>query len=356
MTNEDKPVSQFDEKTRRFCRGRGCGYELRGLELARCPECGRPFDPDDSRTFRSRPIGYWHRYVKCAVIGSVTLLLVLAAGWGWFYYGWYAEQQSLRDLAVSPNNSNCIRYRSLLWPGMGRISFIFDRVVSVRLMGRLDLKDITPIGRLANLESLELDRTSVSDLTPLSALVCLKHLELNDALITDLTPLAGLQHLQHLEVSGTPVTDLTALAGLKELHTLDLHHTSVKGVAPLARLENLQSLDLSDTAVKDLAPLADLTQLQSLRLSNTPLTELTPLRRLDRLQSLTLSHTSVTKLATLGELTQLETLCLDHTPATDFAPVERLHSLHLLTLPSATTEAQAKALQIALPTCTIRPW
>src|SRR6478672_832486 len=27
-----------------------CGYLLRGLTTPRCPECGRPFDPDDATT------------------------------------------------------------------------------------------------------------------------------------------------------------------------------------------------------------------------------------------------------------------------------------------------------------------
>jgi hypothetical protein len=29
----------------------GCGYDLRGLTENRCPECGRPFDPDDPGTY-----------------------------------------------------------------------------------------------------------------------------------------------------------------------------------------------------------------------------------------------------------------------------------------------------------------
>ncbi len=32
-----------------------CGYNLRGLPENRCPECGQPFNPDDSETYRSRP-------------------------------------------------------------------------------------------------------------------------------------------------------------------------------------------------------------------------------------------------------------------------------------------------------------
>lgn len=33
----------------------GCGYSLRALTLARCPECGREFDPASPRTYRRPP-------------------------------------------------------------------------------------------------------------------------------------------------------------------------------------------------------------------------------------------------------------------------------------------------------------
>jgi ribosomal protein L37E len=36
-----------------YCRT--CGYVLLGLRENRCPECGRPFDPDDVRSFRRYP-------------------------------------------------------------------------------------------------------------------------------------------------------------------------------------------------------------------------------------------------------------------------------------------------------------
>jgi hypothetical protein len=36
----------------------GCNYPLRGLVSARCPECGRPFDPADPITLNlGRPLG-----------------------------------------------------------------------------------------------------------------------------------------------------------------------------------------------------------------------------------------------------------------------------------------------------------
>lgn len=44
-------------------RCRWCGYELRGLTVARCPECGQAFDPTDVQTMRmSRiigPLAHW---------------------------------------------------------------------------------------------------------------------------------------------------------------------------------------------------------------------------------------------------------------------------------------------------------
>lgn len=41
-----------------YCRS--CYYDLRGQETARCPECGRAFDPDDPSSFLDRP-GRAHR-------------------------------------------------------------------------------------------------------------------------------------------------------------------------------------------------------------------------------------------------------------------------------------------------------
>lgn len=43
-------------RRKRICLG--CKYDLRGLDTPRCPECGRPFDPDDPTTTGPVP---WHR-------------------------------------------------------------------------------------------------------------------------------------------------------------------------------------------------------------------------------------------------------------------------------------------------------
>ncbi|MFO0839646.1 MAG: hypothetical protein U1D55_14110 [Phycisphaerae bacterium] len=56
-------------------RCRSCGYALVGLTVARCPECGLPFDPDDPTTYRSasgralKPLEY---------VSAVGLALIMA--------------------------------------------------------------------------------------------------------------------------------------------------------------------------------------------------------------------------------------------------------------------------------------
>lgn len=52
-----------------------CKYDLRNLNEHRCPECGRPFDPGDDRTF-SVPSS---RMSRIALIG---LFLLTVVAWG----------------------------------------------------------------------------------------------------------------------------------------------------------------------------------------------------------------------------------------------------------------------------------
>ena len=50
-----------------------CNYPLNHLPSARCPECGREFDPQDVATFNpSRPLRWWDRTLL-APIGPITV-------------------------------------------------------------------------------------------------------------------------------------------------------------------------------------------------------------------------------------------------------------------------------------------
>ncbi len=263
------------EASARYCRGKrggGCGYNLRGLPASttRCPECSHPFDPANPKTYRSRPLRSRLRHAKRAALGLAALLLILAATWGWFFWGWYDEQQALRALKVDPNNSDLVKYAPILtpWPKqhLGPIGFVLDRAVDVGLGGRSDVTDLAPLARLTNLQRLSLYGTGVTDLAPLARLTNLQWLWLDGTRVTGLAPLARLTNLQGLYLQGTHVTDLAPLARLTNLQELSLGDTRVTDLAPLARLTKLQWISLDDTRVTDLAPLARLTTLQWLYL------------------------------------------------------------------------------------------
>lgn len=82
---EDK----LDDKAFRFCLG--CSHPLAGVTEARCPECGRTFDPLDERSTASSPypvrrvlarIG--KAAIGCMAVAAVGLALVNAWGGAWF--------------------------------------------------------------------------------------------------------------------------------------------------------------------------------------------------------------------------------------------------------------------------------
>lgn len=56
----------------------GCGYDLRGLPENRCPECGRPFDPDDPESYVSK-LRSGRSYLVAAIGGLVALAVPLTA-------------------------------------------------------------------------------------------------------------------------------------------------------------------------------------------------------------------------------------------------------------------------------------
>ena len=56
----------------------GCGYILDGLPEPRCPECGRGFDPLDSRTYRTGP--HPPRWpIVLAIVGILCPWIVVGA-------------------------------------------------------------------------------------------------------------------------------------------------------------------------------------------------------------------------------------------------------------------------------------
>ena len=109
-----KATSDPQAEANFFCLG--CHYNLRGLKDPRCPECGRPFDPDNPETYylgrKGRPMGAiaqrWCRRpgltvpIVSGVLSASTLwvgtwplgineevLTILAVVWGGLLIWWF---------------------------------------------------------------------------------------------------------------------------------------------------------------------------------------------------------------------------------------------------------------------------
>ena len=80
-----------------------------------------------------------------------------------------------------------------------------------------NLKDISALANLTNLEFLDLDSTAVSDIRALSNLTKLWRLDLYCDAITDISVLSNLINLESLQLGGKTVSDISALYDLEKL-------------------------------------------------------------------------------------------------------------------------------------------
>jgi len=277
----------------RFCWK--CGYELRGLTTPRCPECGRGFDSTNPHTYRRRPIRWWHRYVKRLAMGLLTIVVLLAMVWGWFYWGWYDEQRVLVELKIPHDHvaSYPMVLDSLRYNELGSAGFVLDRVTSVFLIDGNDITDFSPLAKLSDLRVLSLGGSKLTDISTLAHLTNLTNISLGESNVTDLTPLVALSELRQLTLNGTKVSDIGPLVHFTKLEYLLLKGTSVTNLLPLERLTKLQWLDLERAPITDLSPLSGLKELQALNITRTKVTGLSPLVTLKSLRKLRLPKETI---------------------------------------------------------------
>jgi hypothetical protein len=278
----------------RYCKQ--CGYSLRALSTPRCPECARPFNPANRRTFRKRPLRPWTRRLCRAAIALTILALPSAMTWGWFYWDWRLEQQALAELKPNaqnqeprlphwldtPTNANAKWLKARL----GSAGFVLDRTIQLGIFS--PRHSFAPLAAFRRMRDITLDDTNVSDLSPLAGMTDLATLSIDGGNVTDLTMIGALTKLTELNLTRLPrPSNYNALAKLTELKSLYLDHTPITDLSPVARLYHLQTLTLDWTQVTDLRPLAGLTTLSSvLDLRHTPVRDLTPLSALTSLRLL----------------------------------------------------------------------
>jgi internalin A len=127
-------------------------------------------------------------------------------------------------------------------------------------LGPGDYDDLTPIQKIATLESLRASLSHVKDLHAIEGLKKLDRLDLSHTLVDDdnLKSLSSLINVTELMLDEDTVTDLTPIAAMKKLERLSIKKTGVKSLAPLTQLKSMKFLYIADTPITDISPVQPL--------------------------------------------------------------------------------------------------
>ncbi len=225
--------------------------------------------------------------------------------------------------------------------------------------GNLYLRNLAPLGQLANLRVLRAADNAIANVAPLARLAGLEELDVSGNMIRDASPLAALVGLRRLDIGGNAVANLAPLAGLAGARVLGLDdQLALSGSSPAAYLPDprlraavaaalgkapgavvteaevglLTALDWPAAGIADLRELSRATRLRALRLEGGRIENLWPLAELDGLRRLHLRGNAVRAVAALEGLEGLRVLDLGGNAVSDLRPLAELVALERLDL------------------------
>ena len=152
-----------------------------------------------------------------AQIHSITL--------GEGLYASAANQIELCDIKFLEN------FTGLEWLCLGKISYPVNKIPKSMILldkiGIIDIRekyilDLSPLGNLNKLRTLNIVNMSVKNIEPLSSLTNLENLFIVNTNIRSIEPLRNSVNLQELIINGSDISDLRPLMGLKKLKILNI--------------------------------------------------------------------------------------------------------------------------------------
>ncbi|NLR92221.1 leucine-rich repeat domain-containing protein [Flammeovirga agarivorans] len=190
-----------------------------------------------------------------------------------------------------------------------------------------EIMTLAPLGKLRNLEDLNISGTGVNDLSPIRTLTNLKTLRSEMTGINSLHPLIYCTNIEVLMINDTQVEDISVVENFEHLSELYIFNTNISDISALYGLEQLKVLWANDTQVEDISTLNTTKQLRSLDLSNTKITSIDALMGLTALEQLTIDDTQVAELTALSTTSALKTLSADNTGISDLSPLSKLENI-----------------------------
>jgi internalin A len=127
-------------------------------------------------------------------------------------------------------------------------------------LGPGEYDDLTPLQKLATIESLRLSFSHVKDLHAIEGLKRMDRLDISHTLVGDdeLKSVGSLVNVTELMLDEDNITDITPVSNLKKLERLSLKKTAVKSLAPISQIKTLRFVYIADTPISDITPVQPL--------------------------------------------------------------------------------------------------
>ncbi len=168
------------------------------------------------------------------------------------------------------------------------------------------VKSLKGIGYLANLESLDLGGLLLTNISGVGELKKLRSLNLEYNKVRSLKELSGLTKLECLYVPSNRLASLAGVEKLKKLQVLDAMDNRLTDASQVKTLKNLEKLYLGGNALKDISFVKKLTKLKGLWVEDNRLTNIDGVKDLKNLRELCVRDNQLKKLPNMKKLTKLQ--------------------------------------------------
>lgn len=243
------------------------------------------------------------------------------------------------------------------------------------------IQDVEPIGRLTNLEDLDLSGSKIDDLSPLYALHNLKSLNLKNTLVSDLSPLSNNNDMRTLNIENTKVSSLQPLYELDNISMIWADGTLIskddvlelkkkqRQVSVIYQTDDLRMwwgnlssswkeifnkyvvcnysptpeqlqniIDLEEIEVdpvlivQSLEPISQMMFLRKLIIDNNQIHDLTPISDKIFIEILSISGNPIDNIAALQNLNALKELNIENTMVSDLNYIASLENVKVLNI------------------------
>jgi len=179
------------------------------------------------------------------------------------------------------------------------------------------LKNVSEARGLNNLPKLETficNRCKLNDLTPIGKLKNLKTLEIG-TIVKSISPLESLKKLEELDVTANNLIDASAVNGMTSIKSIIIHDSLLEEIKLSKSLVNLEYLRIVDSKLKEIPDFSPYKNMDRISIVRSDITSIEGLHGLHKLTELSLiENKKLTSVSSLRDFPMLKELKIERTP------------------------------------------